>query len=525
MTACNRSTPNVFLLLLSLLQLIQNAQSFHSPTLVTRTQTSTKDMSLSSVTTATVSAASASSSPSPIKVAVIGAGAAGLVTARVLLRNGITPTIFEKDSEIGGVWSYHRNSTTRPMYRGLRTNLPRELMAYREFPWGGDGKSQSFVTHDDVKDYLTSYAKKFGVDGLIQYNSRVKQLKVLINEESNANPSWPKIKLEWDTESPGKGEAQSSLDSFDAVCICNGHYAAAATPIIPGTEHFQGKAYHSMEYDEPSVFEGQTVLCVGGRASGADLAREISLHAKKVYLSDTTCPDLSERNGEPLQEGNVSWVPRTTAVNADSTISFGPTCSEMPHVDTIIFCSGYDYQFPFINEESNLNLSAVTGERRIKPLFEQLWHAQYPSLAFVGLQHSVVPFPFFELQAEAIVSQIEAGSRDSGGWTLPPLEERLKAAKTQAESGGPKQPGRIQETHFLGSHQWDECLKYAKFAGVHDENVANYIELNKRIYDHSGEQRKKLFPGGADSYRYNSYVRDDENQTFQVYPVKEEIKV
>jgi len=155
-------------------------------------------------------------------------------------------------------------------------------MAYREFPWGGDGKSQSFVTHNDVKDYLTRYAKKFGVDGLIQYNSRVKQLNVLVNEESNANPSWPKIKLEWDTENPGGGEAQSSLDSFDAVCICNGHYAAASTPIISGMENFQGKTCHSMEYDDPSVFEGQTVLCVGGRASGADLAREISLHAKKV---------------------------------------------------------------------------------------------------------------------------------------------------------------------------------------------------------------------------------------------------
>ena len=37
----------------------------------------------------------------------------------------------------------------------------------------------------------------------------------------------------------------------------------------------------------------------------------------------------------------------------------------------------------------------------VKPLYEQLWHAQYPSLTFIGLQHSVVPFPFFELQAEA----------------------------------------------------------------------------------------------------------------------------
>jgi len=103
------------------------------------------------------------------------------------------------------------------------------------------------------------------------------------------------------------------------------------------------------------------------------------------------------------------------------------------------------------------------------------------------------------------------------------LEQRLKAAKDQAKSGGPKAPGRIQDTHFLGSFQWAECTKYARFAGVCDESLIKYVETNKRIYEHSGEQRKSLFPGGVDSYRYNSYVRDNENQTFQVYPVREEI--
>jgi len=472
------------------------------------------------------SASASSPNPTPLKVAVIGAGAAGLVTSRILLRNGIIPTILEKDAKIGGVWRYQKKSSTRPMYRGLRTNLPRELMAYREFPWGGDGETQSFVTHNDVKDYLTRYAKNFGVDGLIQHNSTVKQLSVLTNDDSNADPSWPKIKLEWENggldEDEGEGEANSS-DVFDAVCICNGHYDAPSTPIIPGVEHFKGKICHSVEYDDPSIFKGQTVLCVGGRASGSDLAREISNHATKVYLSDTTCPNLTERNGEPIQEGNVAWVPRTTMINTDATISFGPTCNNMPHVDTIIFCSGYDYQFPFINQDSNLDLSAIPGERCIKPLFEQLWHAKYPSLAFVGLQHSVVPFPFFELQAEAIVSQMKVGIQSSDGWKLPFLEQRLKAAKDQAKSGGPKAPGRIQDTHFLGSFQWAECTKYARFAGVCDESLIKYVETNKRIYEHSGEQRKSLFPGGVDSYRYNSYVRDNENQTFQVYPVREEI--
>jgi thioredoxin reductase len=389
-----------------------------------------KDMSLA----ATVSTSTAS--PPALKVAVIGAGAAGLVTARILQRNGIKPTILEKDSQIGGVWSYQPNSKSRPVYRGLRTNLPRELMAYREFPWGGDGKTMSFVTHADVKDYLCRYAKAMEVEDLIQYRSTVTQLEIIKDEEKKSeeleNPSWPQIKLEWDSDNYNGKTTYSEI--FDAVCICNGHYAAPANPIIPGIEAFQGKVYHSIEYDDPAIFQGKNVLCIGGRASGSDLAREISHHATRVYLSDTTCPDLTE--GEPITEGNVSWVPRTTAVLPNSRISFGSTCNDTPQVDVIIFCSGYDYQFPFINERSNLDdFSVVTGERRVKPLYEQLWHARYPSLTFVGLQHSVVPFPFFELQAEAIVSQLVRDSSSSSSsttttsaWNIPPQPERNEGA-------------------------------------------------------------------------------------------------
>jgi len=466
------------------------------------------------------------SSPPPIKVAIIGAGAAGLVTARIFKRNGIEPIILEKDAQntgLGGVWSYKPNSKTRPVYRGLRTNLPRELMAYREFPWGGDGKTRSFVTHEEVKDYLSRYAKAMDVEDLIQYGSTVTKLKMVNTDEKKMDgdaesSSWPQIKLEWNCKR-SNDSITTNAETFDAVCICNGHYAAPANPTISGLENFKGEIMHSITYDDPSIFRGKKVLCVGGRASGADLAREISLHAAHVYLSDTSCPSV---NGEPITEENVSWVPRTTEVLSDYRVSFGPLCNETPEVDVMIFCSGYDYQFPFINQCSNLELSVIPGERRVKPLYEQLWHARYPSLTFIGLQHSVVPFPFFELQAEAVVSQL-VKKCSSKSWSLPPLDVRMDSAERDANSGGPKNPGRVQDTHFLGSYQWDECLKYARFAGICDEQLKNYISTNKAIYDHSGEQRKKLFPGGLDSYRYNSYVREDEKSSFKCYSLHHEM--
>ena len=48
-------------------------------------------------------------------------------------------TAFEKSAHCGGVWNYWGNSkteTNNPMYRTLRTNLPKEIMAFSpNFPF------------------------------------------------------------------------------------------------------------------------------------------------------------------------------------------------------------------------------------------------------------------------------------------------------------------------------------------------------------------------------------------------------
>ena len=455
------------------------------------------------------------------RVAVIGAGAAGLAAARVISRDtGLNPIVLEQDVDGGGVWRYQPKGAPssssesdrtnhRPMYAGLRTNLPKELMAFREYPFpideDDDDTQASFVTHAQVQGYLLKYRQHFKLNHFIQYGSTVQHLKILPETTSKLSPvseAWPQIQLKWTTTHGDPiGVARQEEDIFDAVLVCNGHYAAPSYPHIPGLDqYFQGKVMHSIDYDTPEQFEDQVVLCIGGRASGADLAREISQHARRVFLSDTTCQQLENK-------GKVTWVPRTILVDSDGTIIFAHDCPIQPNnVNTIIFCSGYDYQFPFINaESSNLEFSAPPGERRVQPLVYQLWHATHPSVAFVGLPHSVVPFPLFELQVEAVVAQ----------WTkeykLPSLEERIILAERDASSGGPLRPrtkGRVQDTHFLGDLQWDYCRQLVQLAQLNDdEHVQEYLRTNQEIYDHAGAARKSEFPGGPDHYRSIRYSR------------------
>ena len=74
-------------------------------------------------------------------------------------------------------------------------------------------------------------------------------------------------------------------------------------------------------------------------------------------------------------------------------------------VDAVMLCTGYCYQMPFLEggiEGSNAweNTKGVSGgarllhidDRAVHPTYQHLFHAYWPSLSFMGLLHSVVPF-------------------------------------------------------------------------------------------------------------------------------------
>ena len=55
------------------------------------------------------------------------------------------------------------------MYKNLRTNLPKEVMAFPDFPFDDSecGK-RSFIGHDEVRQYLERYTDHFDIRPCIQ---------------------------------------------------------------------------------------------------------------------------------------------------------------------------------------------------------------------------------------------------------------------------------------------------------------------------------------------------------------------
>ncbi|XP_059301952.1 putative flavin-containing monooxygenase FMO GS-OX-like 11 [Lycium ferocissimum] len=173
-------------------------------------------------------------------VAVIGAGAAGLVTARELQREGHNVVVFERENQLGGIWIYTASTDSDPigvdpnrkivhssLYSSLRTNLPREVMGFRDYPFVAtkkdDRDSRRFPGHKEVLDYLNDFAAHFGLIGLVRFGTEVGYVGLL------ENGKWKVSSRKRENDVVFANE-----EEYDAVVICNGRHTEPRIADIPG---------------------------------------------------------------------------------------------------------------------------------------------------------------------------------------------------------------------------------------------------------------------------------------------------
>ena len=177
----------------------------------------------------------------PRTVAVVGAGPAGLVAARELLRAGLDVAVFEKSSRTGGTWVYDPRADADPLgcdpaapgavhgslYASLRTNLPRDLMSFSDFPLTGRvfaGDARAFPGHREVLAYLDAFAAESGVAARVRLRAEVLRVRPLGQEQGER---WV---VAWRGE-----DGEVAEEVFDAVVVCNGHWTVPQVAKIRGT--------------------------------------------------------------------------------------------------------------------------------------------------------------------------------------------------------------------------------------------------------------------------------------------------
>ncbi|KAI4315283.1 hypothetical protein L6164_028112 [Bauhinia variegata] len=378
------------------------------------------------------------------RVAVIGAGAAGLVAARELRREGHRVVVFERGDQVGGTWVYTSEVESDPigidpnravvhssLYQSLRTNLPREVMGFRDYPFvrrevkGRD--SRRFPGHKEVLMYLQDFTSAFEIAELVRFESEV----VFAGLAESGK---------WRVRSITKGGVTVD-EIYDAVVVCNGHYTQPHIADIPGITAWPGKQMHGHNYRTPDPFRDQVVVLIGNAASAVDISRDIATVAKEVHIAARSVED--NKLGKLPGHDNMWLHSMIDSALEDGRVVFrggNAVCA-----DVILHCTGYKYNFPFLQTDGTITVE----DNCVGPLYKHVFPPELaPWLSFVGLPWKVVPFPLCEHQSKWIAGIL------SNRIALPSKEEMVEDVKAFYSSleafGIPK-----RYAHNIGPVQWD----------------------------------------------------------------------
>ncbi|XP_022140536.1 probable flavin-containing monooxygenase 1 [Momordica charantia] len=219
------------------------------------------------------------------KVAIIGAGVSGLAACKFTLSKGLIPVVLEARGGIGGVWTETLETTA------LQT--PRESYQFSDFPWP-KSVTDDFPDHNQVMDYLRSYADHFGLMKHIRFNSKVLSIEYdgCSDDEIQAWTLWAGTGHAFGDARKWRLQLQDTLTNLplqeivvDFVILCIGRFSDV--PYIPkfppngGPEAFKaGKVLHSLEYaamdfnSASDLIKDKQITVVGFQKSALDLAME-----------------------------------------------------------------------------------------------------------------------------------------------------------------------------------------------------------------------------------------------------------
>ncbi|XP_051903059.1 uncharacterized protein LOC127588393 isoform X1 [Hippocampus zosterae] len=233
-----------------------------------------------------------------LRVAVIGAGAAGLCAARHVLSRPerfAPPVVFELTADVGGTWRYQERvgpDVRCSMYKNLRTNLPKEVMMFPDFPF--DPQLNSFLSHQDVRRYLEDYCRRYRIRPHIKFRSAVEEVKpVAMTTEDAENGT----RTTWEVTACDASGCRTTA-TFDAVFVCSGHYSEPNVPSVPGLENFKGSP-QSLVQERRSL-----LVSLGGGLGSQSVGRRHFLGARQSGR-----PGDAESPRSPFGGRSSGWDP------------------------------------------------------------------------------------------------------------------------------------------------------------------------------------------------------------------------
>lgn len=197
------------------------------------------------------------------QVAIIGAGFGGLAMAIRLLQHHIHNfVILEKSDEVGGTWRENQ-------YPGAACDVQSHLYSLSFAPktdW-----SKRYAEAPEIFQYIQDVVQQFNLREYCQFNSEV------VHTEYHEKDCVWYVAL--------KDGRQLSCQY---LVFASGPLHVPQIPHIKGIEKFQGKVFHSSQWDHQYDLNSKVVASIGTGGSAIQYIPEIAPQVKQLYVMQRT---------------------------------------------------------------------------------------------------------------------------------------------------------------------------------------------------------------------------------------------
>jgi cation diffusion facilitator CzcD-associated flavoprotein CzcO len=198
------------------------------------------------------------------RIVIVGTGFSGLGMAIRLKQQGEQDfVLLERAGDIGGTW---RDNT----YPGCRCDVPSHLYSFSFAP--NPNWSSTFSPQPEILDYLKGCAERYGVMPHVRFDTELEQ-------------------AHWDDEERlWRIETSQGAITADVLVAAQGPLSDPSLPAVPGLESFEGKSFHSAQWDHDHDLDGERVAVIGTGASAIQFVPEIQPRVGRLHLFQRTPP-------------------------------------------------------------------------------------------------------------------------------------------------------------------------------------------------------------------------------------------
>lgn len=191
---------------------------------------------------------------------MVGGGPAGLALARSLIAHQIPFDIYERHSDVGGLWD--QSNPGSPVYNSAHFISSKTQSHYIDYDMPND--YPDYPSNKQIHRYMQGFADAYGLRSHIHFNTGVEHAE--------------KVKGGWEVTLTN-GECKK----YAALICATGTNWHPSMPDYPGI--FTGEMRHASTYRSMDEFKGKRVLIIGAGNSGCDIACDAAQSADKAFIS------------------------------------------------------------------------------------------------------------------------------------------------------------------------------------------------------------------------------------------------